>query len=286
MRTGDLLLRQLTEQDLPAVQALSAAVHWPHRLEDWQFVHRLGSGLAVESEGGTLVGTAMRWLFGADGGAIGMVIVAPDRQGRGIGRRLMAGILCGLEDRRLLLHATEAGLPLYRGLGFREIGTVRQYQGAAFSVGIEPLRPGERVRPMGRRDLAALAALDRAATGMDRTEALAALVGLAEGVVLDHHGEARGFALLRRFGRGHAIGPVIAPDAPAAKVLIGHWLGRRPGLFTRIDVPEESGLSGWLDGLGLADAGPAVRMLRGGASPGREGGPRARCFALVNQALG
>ena len=61
----------------------------------------------VEAEG-ALVATAMRWLFGADGGAVGMVIVSPDLQGRGIGRRLMEAILFGLEHRRLLLDVFQA----------------------------------------------------------------------------------------------------------------------------------------------------------------------------------
>jgi GNAT superfamily N-acetyltransferase len=277
-----LALRPLAESDLPAAQALSAAVGWPHRVEDWRFVHGLGSGVALEQDG-ALVGTAMTWRYGADAAALGMAIVAPEHQGRGLGRRLLAAALEGLGARRVLLHATEAGLPLYQGLGFRARGTVRQHQGAAFSVGLVAPRPGERIRPVGRSDAPAFSALDAEATGLERGPIIAALLEAAEGVVLDRRGEAVGFALLRRFGRGHVIGPVVAPDAEAAKALIGHWLGSRSGQFLRIDVPEEAGLCDWLAGLGLAEVDRAVPMLRGGAPPSS---PRARAFALVNQALG
>jgi hypothetical protein len=112
---------------------------------------------------------------------------------------------------------------------------------------------------------------------------IAALLKMSEGVVLDRGGEAVGFALLRRFGRGHVVGPVVAPDAAAAKALIAHWLGSRSGQFLRIDVPEETGLSGWLAGLGLVEVDTAVAMLRGEVPPPHEG---VRRFALVNQALG
>jgi ribosomal protein S18 acetylase RimI-like enzyme len=280
---GILTLRRLEAADLEAAQGLSRAVSWPHRVEDWQFVHGLGFGLAAEAEG-RLAGTAMGWRFGADHAALGMVIVDPAAQGCGIGRRLTGAVLDGLEGRVVQLTATAAGFPLYASLGFVAEGEVRQHQGAAFSIGLVPLAPGERLRPMGRSDAALLARMDRAATGQDRGAMLEALLAQAEGVALERDGEAVGFALLRRFGRGHVLGPVIAPDAVAAKALIAHWLGVRSGQFLRIDVPAESGLSPWLQELGLAQAGGGTVMRRGPAPLAEAGGPRR--YALVNQALG
>jgi GNAT superfamily N-acetyltransferase len=281
--SSSCLLRPLARSDLPAAQALSAAVGWPHRVEDWRFVHGFGFGLALEGSGG-LLGTAMAWRYGSDASALGMVVVAPEHQGRGFGRRLLVATLDELGARRVLLHATEAGAPLYRRFGFQARGgVVRQHQGVAHSVGLAALRPGERIRAIGPGDLPALSALDAEATGLERGPAVAALLGVADGVVLERGGEAAGFALLRRFGRGHLVGPVVAPDAEGAKALIGHWLGSRCGQFLRIDVPEEAGLGAWLAGFGLVAVDTAVPMLRGEApTPGRH----ARCFALISQALG
>jgi hypothetical protein len=45
-------------------------------------------------------------------------------------------------------------------------------------------------------------------------------------VVLTHDDTPVGFAFLRRFGRGWAVAPVIAPDATAPKALILHWLAQ------------------------------------------------------------
>lgn len=110
-----------------------------------------------------------------------------------------------------------------------------------------------------------------------------ALLDVANGIALDRDGELLGFALFRRFGRGHVIGPVVAPDALRAQALISHWLALNEGIFVRIDVPGDSGLSDWLQGLGLPRVDTVVAMARGDA-PVRD--PALRTFAAVNQALG
>jgi ribosomal protein S18 acetylase RimI-like enzyme len=73
---------------LPAAHGLSQGLHWPYRLEDWQFLLRLGTGFVAE-ENGTVVGTGLCWKQGARHGSLGAIIVSPDHQGKGIGRRMM-----------------------------------------------------------------------------------------------------------------------------------------------------------------------------------------------------
>lgn len=118
---------------------------------------------------------------------------------------------------------------------------------------------------------------------MDRNGLLAALIETASGVILERGGDDIGFALLRHFGRGHVIGPVVAPDVSGAKALLLHLLGAMAGQFVRVDVPEETGLSPWLEGLGLADVGIVIRMVRGDNAGGAG---RVRSFALASQAFG
>lgn len=275
-------LRPLLQADLPRAQALTAALRWPHRLEDWAFAHALGEGLAAEMEG-HLVGTAIGWRYGERAATLGLVVVAEEARGHGIGRALTEGVLDLLGTRGVTLYATAEGRPLYEKLGFAPGVAVRQHQGSSFTAGLVALPAGHRLRPVGRNDAPALAALDAAATGMRRGALIEALLPLADGVVLDRDGEAAGFALIRRFGHGQVIGPVVAPDAEAARALIAHWLGSRGGQFIRLDVPEWSGLSPWLESLGLADVGGGEGMVRG--TPPRGDGT-AGAFALVSQALG
>lgn len=275
-------LRQMNADDLTAAHDLSHEQKWPHRLEDWEMMFGLGSGYVAELDG-EIVGTAMSWLYGDDAATLGMVIVSPKAQGMGIGRRLMDRVLADLDGRTVMLNATDEGLPLYRKMSFEPIGPVFQHQGAAFAVPVAELIPDERVRPLGSKDMDTLHMLARRATGMDRDRLLDALVPGAQGVVLTRSNEPVGFALFRRFGRGYVVGPTIAPDTGGAKALISHWLGSNSGIFCRLDVPEESGLSGWLDELGLPCVGRVVRMTRG-QHPKAD--PDIRIFSLTTQALG
>lgn len=280
-REETLAIGPLGAGDLAVAHRLSSAVHWPHRLEDWQSVHRLGIDVAAHLDG-RLVGTAMAWRLGRDWARLGMVVVAPEHQGRGIGRRLTEALLPELAGRGITLHATAAGAQLYRRLGFVPCGVVCQHQGAAFSVGIAAPLPGERLRPAGRADYPTIVALDAAASGMSRAEVLAALMEVSAALVLDRTGEPAGFALLRRFGRGHLIGPVVAPDEEAARLLIGHWLGQRQGAFLRVDLADAPALSDWVQEVGLTVTDEVVHMTSAPLPAPRTG----RCFALISQALG
>ena len=275
--------RPMTADDLTAAHELSMAVKWPHRPEDWEFALNLGAGFTAE-DGGGVIGTALYWQFGAEHASLGMVIVSPDQQGRGIGRDLMTLTVDALAERTTFLNATPAGQPLYEKFGFKAIGSIHQHQGPSDAhLPVVALAPGERVRPLGARDRDRLAALWNQAAGYDRTPLLDALLDVAEGIVLARDGEPIGFAMLRRFGRGHVIGPVIAPHAEGAKALISHWLAANDGKFTRIDVTGDSGLSDWLEELGLPKVDSVVTMVRG--EPPRGAG-KARAFAITNQALG
>jgi GNAT superfamily N-acetyltransferase len=275
-------LRAMTEDDLAAAQGLSREVKWPHRVEDWRFVLKVGQGLVAHA-GDRLLGTAMWWSYGKTVARIGMIIVDPSLHRSGIGGALMDAVLGGIDAPTLFLNATTAGEPLYRRLGFSGIGSIVQHQGASFDAPIVPMREGERIRPLGRGDAERLVELDALAGGVRRDAVLAALTGEAEAVVLDHDGTTVGFAFYRRFGRGHVIGPVIARDTAGAKALVAHWIGSNPGMFMRIDVPGESGLSEWLDELGLARVSPALTMRRG---PALASDSQFHAFGLVNQALG
>ena len=252
---------KMDARDLPAAQALSREVNWPHRLEDWQFMHSVGQGLVAYS-GDQLVGTAMWWTYDNRIARLGMVIVDPTIQRSGIGRALMLGILDRITEPTVLLNATKQGETLYRQLGFQGIGSILQHQGASFSAPLVPLRAGERIRPLGRTELARLVELDAAACGVAREGVIAALIENGEAVVLDEAGETVGFAFYRRFGRGH-VSPGGRARYRQRQGADLHWIGSNAGMFVRIDVPGESGLSEWLETLGLVRVDNVVTMVRG-----------------------
>jgi predicted N-acetyltransferase YhbS len=281
-RGVEVRLRDMTPADLPAAHALSREAQWPHRLKDLDFLLAVGFGLVAERDG-AIVGTIMAWPYGEDTACLGMVIVDAACRGGGVGRKLMDAALARLDGRTVQLNATDVGLPLYKNLGFRSVGGIHQHQGTLSSAPIVALRDGERVRPMGKGDAAAIAELDRKASGLARADLLARLLKTARGVVLDRGGEAVGFAIFRRFGMGYAIGPAVAPDSQGAKALISHWLGSNAGMFSRLDVPYESGLSAWLAELGLPEVGRVTTMVRG---PDLVRDSSTSTFAIMSQSLG
>jgi predicted N-acetyltransferase YhbS len=283
MPHSDISYRRMTERDIDAAHQLSLAVRWPHRQQDWKFIQRLGAGYVAEDSEGKVIATVMCWSHGTQFASIGMVIVSPDWQGKGIGKKLMAMVMAELGKRNILLNATEAGTPLYEQQGFKPVGKIHQHQGTVFQSRLMALPPGERIRPLGSREGNELAALCARASGMPRGTVMAALGEVAECVVIDRYDEMIGCALLRRFGHGYAIGPVIAPDIERAKALISHWAGTYAGSFVRIDVTADSGLSPWLDELGLVMVDSVVTMVNGEAPLQDE---KMRLFGIINQALG
>lgn len=276
-------LRPMADSDLATAQALSAQVRWPHRASDWEQALRHGEGLVAERDGQVLA-TGLRWRWGDRHATVGLMIVASACRGQRIGQRLLAALLDGLERHTVLLHATAEGRGLYERLGFARIGELRQHQGISLPSPLVALDAGWRLRPAGHGDLDALAALDAQARGMPRGALIADLFAHAEAsVVLDHDEQARGFGMLRRFGRGHLIGPVVAGDDAGAKTLIAHLSGLNAGRFTRIDIDSATGLGEWVESLGLHRVGAPTAMLRG---PSLASVPGTHLYAVVTQALG
>jgi len=274
----------MTADDLPAAHKLSLATLWPHRLDDWKFALELGEGIVAEDETG-IFGTVMCWPYGLDYASLGMTIVSPDRRQQGIARELVSRMLNKLGDRTVLLHTTATGVPLFQSFGFVSTGRwVHRHQGSVFHAPFLSLGAGERIRPIGPRDEAALADMASRSSGIPRTAVIKHLLTVSEAVAIDRHGELIAFAALRKFGHGHVIGPVIAPDVDRAKALIAHWVGARAGSFMRLDIPDSSGLSPWLTDMGLTQVDEMVQEMARGKPPASD--PSATRFALLSQSLG
>ncbi|WP_426138938.1 GNAT family N-acetyltransferase [Pseudomonas sp. DWP3-1-2] len=276
------LYRPMTTDDLPAAHALSVQLKWPHRLEDWAMLQRVSDGFVV-LDGERLIGTAFACPQG-DFATIGLVIVSDDYQGKGIGRKLMEHALGACQARTPMLNATLAGAPLYASQGFVEFGRIQQHQGHALAPVPSPLADSEECRPLRAEDQAPVLELANAGSGMDRRAVLNDLLPVVEhsvGIVRD--GELRAFALLRPFGRGRCIGPVVAESLEQAQHLIAVLLGQVPDAFVRIDTPTNSGLGDWLEAAGLKQIDTVAQMARGTPPQAANG---VQQFALATQAVG
>ena len=279
-------LTALRADHLPQAAKLSKALSWPYRQQDWQIAFDLGDGFAVEVDD-RLVATAMWWPYGESHASVGMIIVDPVMQGRGLGRMLVEALLQATSGRTVILNSTLDGLPLYAKLGFVARGQVFQHQ-AVLATLPEPVHGAADLRVMQASDENQVRQLDLAASGMDRTALLDTLLDTGTVMVLDQGNGASAYACVREFGHGVVIGPVVAGGANAeahAKRLIAALAGPHQGRFVRLDVSEESGLSAWLTELGLPCVGQAQPMVRGDqASIPTDGA--TRLFALANQSFG
>lgn len=274
----------LTQADMPRAQPLSAALKWPYRLEDWQSALALGSGVGIEIDG-ELCGTGLCWAWGDAYASVGMIIVSAERQGRGLGARIMQELLALAAGRTVVLRSTREGYRLYERLGIVPFGHVHQHQAAGASAAALAVSATleSSIRDFRPDDAAAIASLDRDASAMDRTRLLDFLRATGRIVVLERGGALAGYACVRRWGRGVVVGPVIAADVDGAKALIARLVALHAAEFVRIDVTDASGLSPWLESAGLPRVDAVVSMALGTAPPTGAG---ATLYALANQSLG
>ncbi|MET1416624.1 GNAT family N-acetyltransferase [Roseibium sp. HPY-6] len=274
-----LSLSEMNHGDISKLHELSICVNWPHRANDWAMLFGLGEGFVTRDKIGRVLGSAMWFPMGETLASIGMVITSPRLQDHGAGRWLMQHILERTTHRNKILNATKAAYRLYISLDFVPQKTVYQHNGIVKSVPVTP----EHSRPLEQSDLPAIIELDEQAYGANRSPVLEKIAAVSEGTVLEQAGEIVGFALRRRFGRGHVIGPVVASSEEDAVKLIQPHVAALHGQFTRVDTRADDGpLRQFLSnsGIGLFDT---VTTMTLGEPP--KPGPLTT-FGLVNQALG
>lgn len=216
----------------------------------------------VAEADGEIVGTGVGSAHGAVGW-VGTIFVDPTRRRTGLGRALTRAVcdeLTGRGCRSLVLIATPMGRPVYEREGFALLD--RQVRLSIDGLPGEAGSPDPLVRPYARADLPALLELDRFATGEDRGQVLAALVGPeATWVATDGAGAVRGY-LARAPWRGGAL---IAPD-PDDGLRLLEMRRRSAGMGGRVGA----GLLGSnavgrarLLAAGWTEEAGGVRMLRG-----------------------
>lgn len=276
----DVVLVPFAQEHLQGALRLSQEVSWPYRLEDWAFALELGQGFVLHNSAGTVIATAAWWAYGGTQASAGMIIVAKAAQGRGHGARLMNALLAAAHPRSITLNSTAEGLALYERRGFVRIGVIQQHQGVPNQRHQAP--PASLVRAMAASDVEAVARLDQQATGWARRQMLDRLIQAGDGHVFERDGEPRGYAISRRFGRGHVIGPVVAESPADARALIEAALARLGPVFVRVDTAATSQLGDWLESIGLRQVSDATTMVKG---PHIAPAGPARMFALANQSF-
>jgi GNAT superfamily N-acetyltransferase len=187
-------IRPFHAADLDGAQAANDAVGWGQRRVLFEFYGaRDDTVLFVAEVEGTIVGTGGATVFpGAPAtGWVHGIVVRPEYQRAGFGARLTEAAIAWLRARgvdAVLLLATDAGRPVYERLGF-----VAGERYGAFAWPPIGSVPGATLARLEPGHVPTVCALDRLATGEDRSGFVTAL---AEGGWVDTRGaEVVGFQL-------------------------------------------------------------------------------------------
>ncbi|MGZ6265605.1 MAG: GNAT family N-acetyltransferase [Candidatus Limnocylindrales bacterium] len=292
MATEGFEIRPLQAADVGAAIELARAQGFRDRTRFYEFVMRVPTCQPlVGIADGRLVATGLATASGRVGWLGGIAVEAGFRR-RGFGRAVTEELIRLLElagCETLSLEATEAGRPMYERMGFRLVSHYHQLQ--AGHLAEEPVPPpGTSARPLQETDLAAICALDRQATGEDRSAPLAILAESGgwvledEAAVLHRPGEGpgrlRGFLLPAE----RAYGAIVAPRFRDGLYLLDlHRHVVPEGAHVRAGVPgEHSAAVRELERRGWQETWRAPRMLLGPDVPGR----RDWIWGQINSAMG
>jgi len=284
LNSFELQVVPITAQSRPFLHELTVSVLWPHRDSDLDFLIRQGRGYLALDEIGRPVGSAMYFPIGGNFALLGMMVTQPRLQARGGGRFLLRRILHDCAGLDLRLNATRSGYRLYRDEGFIDVGKVWQHQGmVGYVPPVDPL-PGVEIRAITAEDRVAIGDMDAHAFGADRLNVLGALMGVATGMIALRDGQPCGFGLVRRFGKGQVIGPLVAESEQIAIAITAPLLAQARGSFVRIDTPcHGNDLRSFLTAAGLIQFDTVTEMRIG---PHRRADAGMMTFALAAHSLG
>lgn len=280
---GGIALRPLGPDDIADGLRLCRAAGWNQERADWElFLALRPEGCFAAVRQGTVIGTVTTLAFGGRGW-IGMVLVDPDHRRLGIGTRLLEAAMASLQDCACIkLDATSAGKRVYDGLGFVDESTVHRLVRPPGPSAAVDAHPG--LRPMAEADLDAVAALDTAAAGVERTELVRHLhrAHPAMARVIEREGRVVAAALGRPGATFDQVGPVLAAEPADAAALVAAAIGdgrRSVGIDA---VPREDWLK-TLAAAGFLEQRCFTRMRRGtDPAPERHAGR----YAIAGPELG
>ena len=243
---GEMIaIRLMTAADIPLGMHLKDQAGWNQTEADWRRLLALDpEGCFVAELDGRAVGTTATTLFGPVGW-ISMVLVDASVRRLGIGTRLMAHALAYLDRagaKTVRLDATPLGRPVYEKLGFVADYELARWEGAAsgplppatITTRIGEVRPapqGGVPRPVTADSLAAISALDLAATGTQRRP-------LIERLHKEHCGAFRvsvagggaiAYGAWRTGSRAVQVGPLVARRRASAQTIGDTILTRQAG---------------------------------------------------------
>jgi GNAT superfamily N-acetyltransferase len=257
------IIRPFVPDDISSGLELCRIAGWNQLAADWEcLLATAPDGLFAAVEDGCVCGTASAVVHPPSLGWIGMILVHPDKRGRGIAASLMETCIAHLRAKGALtikLDATDLGRPVYLKLGFRDEQPIHR-------VTLDLPDVAKEVHARSQPP-AWLHDFDRAAFGADRSALLSQLFLHGEAEFFESPGEGRAAAFLRPGFHAAFLGPVIASTPDAAKTTIQRLIARAPAQRLVADIFSEHTESRRLfEDLGFRTDRRLVRMTLGDSS--------------------
>jgi GNAT superfamily N-acetyltransferase len=234
-------MRQLTVDDAVDAAGLADAIGWVGNVDRFrQIIVWGGDGNFCLTYEGRLVATSTTIRYGRERGWIGMVLVHPDCQKRGLGTRITKAALDYLhahDVREVMLAATEQGFPIYKKLDFQPLYQMESWRGEA------PSLPGDAARHMTEADLPGVIALDAELFGVARPQVLTWFFRMYPHLAwVDGEPDALTGYVMANTGLDNAalIGPWMHRTPEGAERLVKTALNVLAGQPVRINIPEHN----------------------------------------------
>jgi GNAT superfamily N-acetyltransferase len=264
--------RSMRPEDIPAGLSLCRFAGWNQIERDWQLFLKINPDgcLVAVDEIGRVVGTVTTVPYQHYFTWIGMVLVHPEMQRKGIGTQLLREALRFSDDTETAkLDATPAGREVYLKLDFKD-----EYQISRMYIGEHSKKslPESYARPIQTKDLSGILKMDREVFGADRRLLLKSnMEGAPQyAFVVEKQGEIMGYCFGRPGYNFNHLGPVIADDPEIAMHLLSAALQKGDGKPTVLDILDHTPeWTRFVSSLGFVVLRPLMRMYRGSnSSPG------------------
>ncbi len=284
---SSLRIRLFQKTDFVFADSLRELVGWNQTKDDWlRFLNHQPDGCFIAEWDGVPAGTATTTIYEDKVAWIGMVLVHPDFQRRGIGRALLEHCITFLKPRVacIKLDATPLGKTLYDTLGFKDEWTLQRWQTNAMLAPVSPTK--FRVRRWQAVDEAAIQALDADAFGVPRWPMVRRMTWQVSRplVHLTPKRRINAFGIVRKGARAHYLGPVVAESIAAAGPLIKSFLAALPDKRIFWDIPDaNTGAVELAQRLGFQPQRPLIRMFLG---ENKWPGDPQKIFALAGPEIG
>lgn len=256
--------RKMNHADIASGLLLCRNNNWNQLARDWKLFLKLSpGGCRVTTEKDMITGSVTTICYQHSFCWIGMLLVDPAHQRKGIGRQLLSEALLILKNKETIkLDATPAGRELYLQLNFAdEYPLIRmQTMGGAVTL------PESPAKALQKNELEKLLEPDQVAFGANRETIL---FWLWEGAkeyafIVEEKGRVAGYCLGRRGHKFSQIGPVIADNINYAKHLVAAALNNCSDQPVILDAllhnPE---WIQWLKEIGFTEQRQFMRMYKG-----------------------